>query len=331
MGPAVSRSLSPCPRRRAFLRHSYALVVLAAGCRREAPVAAVRTLVLATGGAGGAFHQVGTELARLTDNGQHGFRLALTPGSSGANLDALQLGRAHVAFAQADVAYAAYRRGTEAEPTPHTQLRGIAVLWLNTFQLVVRRDSPIRTVGDLRGRRISVGAAGGGSATLARLVLEASDIGPDDVTITNTGFDDSIAAFRDGRIDAMLFSAGIPTQPLVPVATDPGFRLVPVPQAAVSQMRAQYPFLEPQVIAARTYDGLDLPTETLGIPILLTCRADLDEELVRALTVVLFRELPALQQRVTAAAAIDVDLAPTAPLPLHPGAARFYREREIEQ
>ena len=115
------------------------------------------------------------------------------------------------------------------------------------------------------------------------------------------------------------------------VATDPGFRLVPVPQAAVSQMRAQYPFLEPQVIAARTYDGLDLPTETLGIPILLTCRADLDEELVRALTVVLFRELPALQQRVTAAAAIDVDLAPTAPLPLHPGAARFYREREIEQ
>lgn len=317
--------------RRDLLLGASTCAVLGTACQRPPSAPAVRTLILATGGVGGAFHQAGTELSRLVDDGRQGFRLTLIPGSSGANLDALQSGRAQVAFAQADVAYAAYRRGTDVVPTPHFQLRGIAVLWLNTFQLVVRRDGPITSVGDLRHRRISVGAAGGGSATLARLVLESSGIGADDVTITNTGFDDSIAQFRDRRIDAMLFSAGIPTQPLISVAREPGFRLVPVPHTAVTRMRAQYPFLEPQVIVAGTYPGLDTPIETLGIPILMTCRADLEDDLVRNLTLVLFRELPALQQRVTAAAAIDLDLAPASPLPLHPGAARFYRERELQQ
>jgi len=331
MSPDVLHHLRPPTTRRHFLIGSCAWLTTAAGCRQEPTPLPIRPVVLATGGGGGPFHQVGTELVRLVATRNVGFELTLTGGSSGANLEALQQGQAQVAFAQADVAYAAYRRGTLADPRPHTQLRGIAVLWLNTFQLVVPRHSTITAVRHLKGRRISIGAVGGGSATLARLVLDASGIGPDDITISNDGFDASIAAFRTGQLDAMLFSAGIPTPPLMPVAIDPGFRLVPVAHGAVSQMRALYPFLEPQVIPAGSYVGLDSPVETLGIPVLMTCRADLDEDLVRNLTLVLFSELPALQQRVTAAAAIDVDLAPATPLPLHPGAARFYRERELDQ
>jgi uncharacterized protein len=162
-------------------------------------------------------------------------------------------------------------------------------------------------------------------------VLDAFGLNPQAVPAYHRGFDESIEGFRTGHIEAMLFSAGIPTQPLIPVARDPGFRIVPVPHAAVSTMRAQHPFLEPQIIPGGTYAGLDAPTETLGIPILMACRADLDEDLVRSLTRLLFGDLPTLQQRVTAAAAIDVGLAPATPLPLHPGAARFYREQELAQ
>src|SRR6188472_3460609 len=90
------------------------------------------SLTLATGGQGGAFYQLGAALSMLYTARLPGVTARFEPGGSGPNLDALEQGRVQIAFAQADVAYAAYRRGTDPTPQPHTSLRGIAVLWMNT-------------------------------------------------------------------------------------------------------------------------------------------------------------------------------------------------------
>ena len=96
-------------------------------------------------------------------------------------------------------------------------------------------------------------------------------------------------------------------------------------------MRAQYPFLEPMIVKAGTYANQDDAVETVGVSNLLLCRRDLDEALVYQLTRAFFEALPRLATANPAAALIDPEQAPATPIPLHPGAARYYREREITQ
>jgi TRAP transporter TAXI family solute receptor len=108
-------------------------------------------------------------------------------------------------------------------------------------------------------------------------------------------------------------------------------RLLPVPRGQVQAMRAQYPFLEPMVVPAGTYEGQDADVETVGVSNLLLCRRDLDETLAYQLTRTFFESLPQLTRAHPAAGLIDPEQAPATPIPLHPGAARYYREREITQ
>ena len=89
--------------------------------------------------------------------------------------------------------------------------------------------------------------------------------------------------------------------------------------------------LQPLIVPAGTYVGVGEDVETVGVSVLMTCRRDLDEALVYRLTQLLFTELPNIAESVSAARLIDAEQAPTTPIPLHPGAARYYREREITQ
>jgi uncharacterized protein len=140
-----------------------------------------------------------------------------------------------------------------------------------------------------------------------------------------------MTALRTGAIDAAILSAGIPTEAFLEFGQGPGLRLLPIPHEQVRTMRAQYPFLQPLIVPAGTYVGVDDDVETVGVSVLMACRRDLDEELVYRLTQLLFTELPAIAETVSAARLIDSEQAPTTPIPLHPGAARYYREREITQ
>lgn len=300
-------------------------------CSGPAETAAPTVLTIVTGGQGGSFYPLGLRLSQLYAEHIPGVVTKLETGGSGRNVQAIEDGHAQLAFAQADVAYAAYRRGTEAAPHPHTQLRGIAVLWQNTAQIVVPRGSTIRSGSDLRGRRVAVGSLGSGTETLARIVLESYGLSYNDITPLAPTFEDTVQGMRDGTLDAAIISAGVPTSPIAEISDRPGLQLVPVPRDHVQAMRAQYPFLQPLVIPGGTYRGVDSDVESVGVSILLTCRQDLDESLVYQLTKILFDALPSLGEELPVARLIDLDQAPATPIPLHPGAARYYREREIMQ
>jgi hypothetical protein len=227
------------------------------------------------------------------------------------------------------VAYVAYRRGIGEDRHPFQQLRGIAVLWMNTVQVAVTADSGIHDVAGLRGKRVSVGTRGSGTETLARIVLESYDLTYADLQPSFPSFVETVALMRRGELDAAFVVAGTPTVAMSEISAEPGVRLLPIPRDQVRAMRGQYPFLQPQVIRAGTYPGNDIDIETVGVSSMLACRRDLDEPTVYRLTRQLFEALPELQGVHPAAGLITLEEAPATPIPLHPGAARYYREREI--
>jgi TRAP transporter TAXI family solute receptor len=141
--------------------------------------------------------------------------------------------------------------------------------------------------------------------------------------------DSLVPKLGSGEIDAV-FSAN----PLMLAAAQTlnetvPLRLLPIGRTVTNRLRGSYPFLRPVTVAANQLPGHSQPTETLGAEWLLVCSSDLSEDLVYQLTRAFFEQLPAMAREHGEAALIDPEQAPAAPIPLHAGAARYYREREI--
>jgi uncharacterized protein len=293
----------------------------------SAPPPSPRVLRLTTGSPGAGFHPLGEALARTYRNAfpQLTLHVIESPGSV-RNVEAIQNGEADLGFAFADVAYVAFVGRLHDEP--FARLRGIAVLQLNPLHLVVRAQSPIKDVSGLRGRRVGVGPPGSGTALTAGLMLRAFGIDPESVRAEYLQFTDASMQLINGRLDAMFVNASYPSES-VSLATEAGARLLAIEGAAVDRLRHDYPFLRLTAIPAGTYPAHPRPVHTIGVDNLLVCRSDLDEDVVYELTRSFFVGLPALASEQTSLRLMDFSQGPATPIPLHDGAARYYREREL--
>lgn len=304
------------------------LSTLVSSCVKPLPSPpAAAQLRMVTGQRGGGFHPFGAALADLLNQGFTEARVGVIP-TDGAvsNVTAIQSGSADVGLAFADVAYLAFVGLLDGHTPPFDQLRAIAVLQLTPVQLFTRADSGIRSVSDLRGRLVAVGPEGSGTALTARLIFQAFGLAAGDVRTQTLPFSDAGERLVRGDIDAMFDTAIHPAESAT-LAVRAGARLIPIGGAVVSRLRRDYPFLRQTVVPAGTYPGVDA-IETVGVDSLLVCRRALDEQLVHELTVRLFQALPqlSLTRRIHFA---ELDEASTTPIPLHDGAARYYREQEL--
>jgi len=303
------------------------VVAATAACRAPAPSAPRPIVRLTAGTPGAGFYPLGQALARA-------YGQALPPldvrvrdsAGSVANVEALQHHEADVGFAYADVAYIAFVGRLDGQPQAFDELRGIAVLELTPVHLVVRANSGIRDADQLRGRRIGVGLPGSGSALTANIVLAALGIETSSVKLEPLRYVEAGNRLAAGTLDAMFVTGGDPTAS-VRASTEAGARLVPLTGPAIERLRHDYPFFRPTVIPGGTYPGHPGPVHTLGVDNLLVCRRGLDESLVHDLTMRFFEMLPSLSMLTL----MDVDQAPATPIPLHDGAARYYRERELSR
>jgi uncharacterized protein len=251
-----------------------------------------------------------------------------TPGSVFV-VSALEKGTGDMGLAQADVVYGAYRRGIEGDDHAHTKLRGIAVLWVNTVFIVVPRTSPVHTIADLRGKRVGVGVQGSSAELFARTVLEGYDLSYADLTPEFL-----TVADLEQRINHADLDAGILVTSRLPASLGTGnpsahVRLLPIGREVTRRLRDRYRFIKPALIAAHTVSDQLEEVHTVGVDGLLICREELSEELVYQLTKQFFAVLPRLALTDSVASLIDPSKAPATPVPLHAGAARYYREREI--
>jgi TRAP transporter TAXI family solute receptor len=251
------------------------------------------------------------------------------PGGGVAVVSAVDEGKGQLGLAQSDVVYLAYRLGIESKLYSHKNLRAVAVLWVNNLYVLVRADSPYRSIRDLKGQRVGVILPGTAGEFSTRVVLGAYGMSYADMKPTFQPTDLIVAKLGKGELDAVFSAKAVMLTAALTLSQTVPLRLLPIDRGVINQLRGSYPFLKPVTLAANQLPGQNDPVVTLGSEWLLVCRSDLSEDLVYRLTRQFFTDLPAMAREHSEAALIDPEQAPAAPIPLHPGAARFYREREV--
>jgi uncharacterized protein len=254
------------------------------------------------------------------------FSTVASPGAV-ASADYVESGRADMTFTQSDIAYIAFSNGTETMARPHTKLRGMAVLYVAAVQLLVKSDQDFRDLKDLVGKRIGVGPHGSSTEATVRFLLPQFGIPLSNVHLNSLPFANIPGQLADGSLDAEFVITSFPS-PVVTAGIAAGTRLVPIQGPAISNVRKQYPFLRPVVIPAGTYDRRgDVPT--LGVGTVFICRDDLSTDIVYRMLKVFFDSIVELAEVQPALRTITFKEAAATPIPLHAGAARFYREQEL--
>lgn len=277
----------------------------------------------------GAWESIGRALASSYGTRLPHVRPDVVMGQSlESQVDAMQAGTVDLALEDAETAYLAYSSGTPAVASPHTALRAIGVLFSIAVQIAVPAQTGITSIDQLRGRRVDVGAPGGSVDRASRIILESYGFGFDRIVPVASG-SDTLAQFRSGTLDARVFYSAFKHPVIDDISRDVDVRVLPIDRRVLGAIQERHHFLKTTTIPAGTYRNQTSDVRTVGMDVLLLCRQDLSESLAYDLTRALFESVPALQQAHESAGLIDAERGPTAPIPLHPGAARYYREREI--
>ena len=286
---------------------------------------------LTTGAAVGspANRALGEALVRDYEFAASDTRFELIQGAQGAvdTLDDVQTGSTDCGMSLADVSYLAFagRLGTRSER--FDRLRGVAVLDMAPVHLLVRADACIRQVTDLRGRHVALGPDGSETQLIARQLLEAFGLARA-ITAHVLPFQTAAERLRSGELHAMFFTVSAPAT-LVENAIGSGVRLLPLHGGPLPPLLEQYRFLQLTHIPGGVYTHHAEPTRTVGVDKVVLCRADLPDSVVYDFTRRLFNVLPMIASSLGRGRFSALEHAPATPVPLHPGAARYYREREL--
>ena len=309
---------------------TWVLLIVGVACSGAAGPQTERQVIrLSTGLPGAFFNPLGAALLGAYSKAMPYLTFAEVPsGGAVENLELLQRGAADLGFAFADVTYLAFVGRLDENTRPFDRLRGVAILQLTSIHVLIRRDSGITSIEQLRGRRVALGPSGSGTAISSKVLLEAFGVPLSELRGQYLPFLASANGVVRGELDAAFISAAYPAESVL-TATRGGAHLLEVSGPVVERLRTNYPFLRVALIPAGTYPPFRLPVHTVGIDILIACNADLPETLVYSLTKTFFDVLPEMATKVDALRRMDLARAPATPIPLHGGAARYYREREL--
>lgn len=306
-------------------------ILAAVLCAVAAPAAHAQQFInILTGGTSGVYYPLGNALSAIYGKALPQARVTVqATKASVENLNLIQGGRGEVAFSLGDSLTLAGKGDAEMGfAKPLDKLRTIAAIYPNYIQIVASRESGIATLADLKGKRVSVGAPKSGTEVNARTVFAAAGLGYADMNVQYLPFGESVELIKNRQLDATLQSAGLGVASIRDLATAVPITVVSIPAAVAG--RIDDPSFLPATIPAGTYDGQTEAVPTVAINNFLVTRADLDDDTVYALTKAMFENLADLKAAHAAAEVIALETATAgSPVPLHPGAERYYRERGV--
>lgn len=294
-----------------------------------APLAvAQQQLSISTGGTGGVYYPLGGGLAELINKYVDGHSaVAEVTGASVENMGLIGRGDSDLALALADTVYQAYTGTGRFEDRRIEKTRALASVYPNAVQIVTLKGTGIASLQDLKGKRVSVGAPGSGTEVNAKALLEANGISYDDISVQRLNFNETADALRDGDIDAGFWSVGPPTSSILNLAVTRDIALVALTDEEIDNARKLEPVFAPYTLRAGMYDKVDEAVKTISIPNVLVVNADMPDDLAYAITKVLFEKVGELIAIHPAANDTTVEFSMTStPVPLHPGALRYYQE-----
>ena len=280
-----------------------------------------------TGGTSGVYYPLGVGLSNIYAEKIPGVRTQVqSTKASVENLNLLQDGKGELALALGDSVKMAWDGNADAGfSAPLDKLRGVAAVYPNYIQIVASAESGIASFADLAGKSLSVGAPASGTELNARAIFAAAGQSYDVLSKTEyLPFAESVELIKNRQLDATLQSAGLGVASIKDLATSIDIQMVSVPEEVVAALGA--PFIA-ATIPAGTYQGQAEDVATVAVVNFLVTHDGVSEETVYQMTKQLFENLPTLEAAHKAAAQIKLENALNGmPIPLHPGAERYYRE-----
>jgi len=304
-----------------------AMAAVLTGCGDDS-AAEKKFLNIGTGGTAGTYYPIGGAMAEVLNKDIPGMNAsAQSTGASVANINMLKDGSVDLAIVQNDITYYAVN-GTEMFKDKKVDgLKGIATLYPETCQAVTLDSSGIKSIADLKGKKVAVGAAGSGVEANARQIMEAYGVTYDDIQVQYLSFAEAASALKDGNIDAAFLTAGYPTSAVQDIASQHKVRLLPVEADKADALIAQYPFYTKTVIPAGTYAGFDEDVQAVSVMAMLVANDKVDDNLGYAIAKALFTNLERIHTAHSAAKAILKEKAMEGmPLPMNAGAEKFFKE-----
>ena len=283
-----------------------------------------------TGGTSGVYYPLGVAIAKVFSDKLPNVKTQVqATKASVENLILLQQGRGEIAFVLGDSLKAAWEGDGEAGfKSRLDKLRTIGAIYPNYIQIVATADSKIKTLADLKGRSLSVGAPKSGTELNSRAILAAAGLSYKDIgKVEYLPFAESVDLMKNRQLDATLQSAGLGVASLKDLSTSSDISVVSVPKSIVDKIGL--PFV-PAVIPANTYTGQDKDVPTAAVINYLVTSSAVSDDLAYEMTKLVFESMPELANAHVAGKDIKLEAAAGgSPVPLHPGAIRYYKEKGL--
>ena len=317
--------------------------VITAGMITSANAAKKETkYVIATASTGGTYYPVGVGIAtiasiKLAKKHKTTFS-AITSAGSAENVDMLQKGEVNFAILQGLFGSMAWQGKAKYEGSPKKNLRSISMLWQNVEQFTIKskyaKTGNIMDLKNLYDERFAIGGRSSGSRVSAETIMSSLDIDFSKMNVQYLGYTPSSTALQDGKVQGMNTPSGPPTSAVTNAFASIGndkIRVLDFNADDLAKISANYPVWTPFTIKAGTYPGQTKDINTIAQPNLLVVTKDTPEETVYQLTKTIYENLPFLNSVHKATKAMSIEKAISGlPMPLHPGAARFYKEQGIQ-
>lgn len=290
-------------------------------------------IVIATGGTGGAFYPLGAGFAKIIEKNVPGVAVTVqVTGGAVENVRLVNGKKATLGFGMADTPFYAYQGKREFEKSMEVMqsLRIVMAGHVSVCHIVTRGDSGIQSMKDLEGKKVSMGDPGGATKQLAKLLLEAS--GLKNYKPLFSSYSEQVEELKDGNISAGFIQAGVPTSSVIDLTSSIPTRLLSIDSTILEKVLKEHPYYCKSVIKAGTYKRQDKDVMAIGCPTHITANKDTSPELIYAIVKALFEHIKELADVHPAGREYSLKIALNAissTPPLHPGAEKYYREKNL--
>ena len=292
------------------------------------PVSAQKkvNLTIAAGPLGGAFHPISAGIAAIVNAKAEGLSVNVQMTGGGVeNTRLLGRGRADIGLVGADQAYYAIHK-QQMFKNDTLKLETLGALYPTVYQYIALKKSGIKTIDDLKGKKVAIGEPGGGSEMSFNILLRATKWTKDDIKPVYLPYGQAVEQLADGLIDAAIVAAGVPTAAITSLAMNQDVVLLTMPDRIWVEYQKLNPFALMEDFPAGLYRGYNVPSKMIVLKILLGSRQDLDQDVAYKIVKALYSNLDQMVTYHAAAKFIRAETAPKTSIPLNKGAEKFFRE-----
>lgn len=295
-------------------------------------------ITIGTGGTSGTYYPLGVAMAQQIFDKTEGVSKAnaVSTGASVTNVQEMGAGKYQMALVQNDIAYYGMKGETlkDFEGKKVDNIAGLTSLYPEDIQIVTTADSKIKSIEDLKGKKVAVGDQGSGAEANARQILEAADITYKDFKAEYLGFGDASQGLQNGTIDAAFITAGAPTSAIQELGASKKVNVLSLDKDLIKKLTDKYPYYTERKIPAKTYGdyGQKEDIETVAVMAILIVDKNLSEDVVYNMTKDLFEHQDKLKSAHARGEDVNLDTALDGmSIDLHPGAKKYFDEKDVKE